>query len=212
MKIENEQVFGFEAAIRGMRSPLNSWHLSDSRIKSCDDPLYWVNKNANEERFILGEKDMLLSQKLTKAGSEHCKHLRFITVWVDITAPRFWWQEFDTYRHVEKISCSTMHTLMKRPVDESDFEKNNIPAALLEKINAYIQLYQNTDDPEEKRDFLVACKNILPEGFLQKRTVCTNYQALLNIFKQRRQHKLPQWQQFCNWVLELPYFVMLTGV
>lgn len=212
MKIENTQVFGFEAAIRAMRNPLNSWDKSDSRIKSCDDPLYWTDKNANEERFVLGEKDMQLSQKLTKAGTEHCKHLRMITVWCDVTAPRFWWQEMDTYRHVEKISCSTMHTLMKNPISEANFEKDNVPTELIEKINTYIKLYQETDDKEEKRDYLVACKNILPEGFLQKRTVCTNYQTLLNMWNQRRHHKLPSWQYFCNWILNLPYFKELTGV
>ncbi len=212
MKIENEQVFGFEAAIRAMRNPLNSWDKSDSRIKSYDDPLYWADKNANEERFVLGEKDMQLSQKLTKAGTEHCKHLRLIQVWFDITAPRFFYIEFDTYKHKENVSCSTMHTLMKKPVSEEDFEKDNIPASLIEKINTYIKLYQETNDAEEKRDYLIACKNILPEGFLQKRTVCTNYQTLLNMWNQRRHHKLPSWQYFCNWILNLPYFKELTGV
>jgi len=208
MKIENEQVFGFEAAIRAMRNPLNS----DSRIKSYDDPLYWADKNANEERFVLGEKDMQLSQKLTKAGTEHCKHLRLIQVWFDITAPRFFYIEFDTYKHKENVSCSTMHTLMKKPVSEEDFEKDNIPASLIEKINTYIKLYQETNDAEEKRDYLIACKNILPEGFLQKRTVCTNYQTLLNMYKQRQQHRLSQWRYFCDWILDLPYFKELTGI
>ena len=208
MKIENEQVFGFEAAIRAMRNPLNS----DSRIKSYDDPLYWADKNANEERFVLGEKDMQLSQKLTKAGTEHCKHLRLIQVWFDITAPRFFYIEFDTYKHKENVSCSTMHTLMKKPVSEEDFEKDNIPASLIEKINTYIKLYQETNDAEEKRDYLIACKNILPEGFLQKRTVCTNYQTLLNMYKQRQQHRLSQWRYFCDWILDLPYFKDLTGI
>ena len=212
MKIENEQVFGFEAAIRAMRNPLNSWNKSDSRTKSCDDPLYWADKNANEERFVLGEKDMQLSQKLTKAGTEHCKHLRLIQVWFDITAPRFFYIEFDTYKHKENVSCSTMHTLMKKSISEQDFEKDNVPATLIEKINTYIKLYQETNDTEEKRDYLIACKNILPEGFLQKRTVCTNYQTLLNMWNQRRHHKLPSWQYFCNWILNLPYFKELTGV
>lgn len=212
MKIDNEQVFGFEASIRAMRNPFNSHSKSDSKIKSCDDPLYWCNKNANEERFILGENDMLLSQKLAKAGTEHCKHLRLITVWFDITAPRFFYIEFDTYKHKENVSCSTMHTLMKKSISEQDFEKDNVPATLIEKINTYIKLYQETNDTEEKRDYLIACKNILPEGFLQKRTVCTNYQTLLNMWNQRRHHKLPSWQYFCNWILNLPYFKELTGV
>lgn len=212
MKIENTQIFGFEAAIRAMRNPLNSWNKSDSRTKSRDDPLYWADKNANEERFVLGEKDMQLSQKLTKAGTEHCKHLRLIQVWFDITAPRFFYTEFDTYKYKENVSCSTMHTLMKKPVSEQDFEKDNIPASLIEKINTYIELYQQTNNVDEKRDYLISCKNVLPEGFLQKRTVCTNYQTLLNMYRQRRQHRLPQWQYFCNWITTLPYFTELTGI
>jgi len=212
LKIENTQVFGFESAIRAMRNPLNSHVKSDSKFEKYDDPLYWAKNNANEERFILGEKDAELSQKLTKAGTEHCKHLRFITVWCDITAPRFWWQEMDTYRHVEKISESTMHTLMKKHISEQDFEIDNIPAYLIEKINTYIDLYQQTDDVEEKHNYLIACKNVLPEGFLQKRTVCTNYQTLLNMYKQRQQHRLSQWRYFCDWILDLPYFKELTGI
>ena len=213
MKIENTQVFGFEAAIRAMRNPLNSHAKSDSfLLKNCfNQPTPHIYES-NIEKFVLGIKDAELSQKLTKAGAEHCKHLRFITVWCDITAPRFWWQEMDTYRHVEKISESTMHTLMKKHISEQDFEKDNVPATLIEKINTYIKLYQETNDTEEKRDYLIACKNILPEGFLQKRTVCTNYQTLLNMWNQRRHHKLPSWQYFCNWILNLPYFKELTGV
>lgn len=213
MKIESTQVFGFEAAIRAMRNPLNSHAKSDSfLLKNCfNQPTPHIYES-NVEKFVLGIKDTELSQKLTKAGTEHCKHLRFITVWCDITAPRFWWQEMDTYRHVEKISESTMHTLMKKHISEQDFEIDNIPAYLIEKINTYIDLYQQTDDVEEKHNYLIACKNVLPEGFLQKRTVCTNYQTLLNMYKQRQQHRLSQWRYFCDWILQLPYFKELTGI
>ena len=213
MKIENTQVFGFEAAIRAMRNPLNSHAKSDSfLLKNCfNQPTPHIYES-NIEKFVLGIKDAELSQKLTKAGTEHCKHLRLIQVWFDITAPRFFYIEFDTYKHKENVSCSTMHTLMKKPVSEEDFEKDNIPASLIEKINTYINLYQESNDAEEKREYLIACKNILPEGFLQKRTVCTNYQTLLNMWNQRRHHKLPSWQYFCNWILNLPYFKELTGV
>lgn len=213
MKIENTEVYGFKTSIRAMRNPLNSHNRIDSYV--VPDYLYILpdnKKNANIECFVLGDADKLLSQQLTKAGDSHSKHLRFITVWTDVIAPRFWWQEFDTYRHVEKISCSTMHTLMKKPISEQDFEKDNVPASLIEKINTYIGLYQQSNDAEEKRDYLIACKNILPEGFLQKRTICTNYQTLLNILRQRQNHKLPQWQQFCNWIINLPYFTELTGI
>ena len=211
MKIEHTEVYGFNAAIRGLRNPLNTWNKSDSYILNDFNNI--PNKyQENIENFVLGEADKQLSQKLTKAGTEHCKHLRLITVWFDVTAPRYWYIEFDTYLHKTNISCSTMHTLMKKPVSEEDFEKDNIPAFLIEKINTYIKLYQETNDTEEKRDYLVACKNILPEGFLQKRTVCTNYQTLLTIYMQRKAHRLPQWQYFCNWITNLPYFKDLTGI
>jgi len=213
MKIKNTQVFGFEAAIRAMRNPLDSWDKSDSFIVgSSKSYIGSICYQDNIEKFALGEADAKLSQKLTKAGDSHSKHLRFIRVWADIIAPRFWWQEMDTYKHVDKISESTMHTLMKKHISEQDFEIDNIPAYLIEKINTYIDLYQQTDDVEEKHNYLIACKNVLPEGFLQKRTVCTNYQTLLNMYRQRRHHKLPQWQQFCNWIIHLPYFQELTGI
>lgn len=211
MKIEHTEVYGFNAAIRGLRNPLNSWNKSDSYILNDFNNI--PNKyQENIENFVLGEADKQLSQKLTKAGTEHCKHLRLITVWFDVTAPRYWYIEFDTYLHKTNISCSTMHTLMKKPVSEEDFEKDNIPASLIEKINTYINLYQESNDAEEKREYLIACKNILPEGFLQKRTVCTNYQTLLSMYNQRRNHRLYQWQKFCNWILRLPYFTELTGI
>ena len=205
MKIENIEVYGFQASIRAMRNPLDSWDRSDSTIQ-------FGNRFFNVEGFILGNADKKLSQKLTKAGSEHCKHLRLITVWFDITAPRFWYQEFDTYKFKENVSCSTMHTLMKKPIDETYFEQDNIPASLIDKINTYIDLYKQTADKEEKNDYLLACKNILPEGFLQRRTVCTNYQTLYSIYQQRKNHRLPQWHYFCDWIKELPYFKELTGL
>lgn len=214
MNIENTEVFGFEAAIRAMRNPLNSWDRSDSQHKSFhyDKWSYWLDDNANTEGFILGKKDKELSQKLSKSGTEHRKHLRFIRVWSDWTLPRYIWAEVDTYKHIDKISCSTMHTLMKSHVSKSDFEQDNVPNALIEQINNYIDLYNNTKDKEERKKYLIACKNILPEGFLQKRTISTNYECLLSMYLQRKNHRLPEWRKICNWILDLPYFIELTGV
>ena len=207
MKIEETEVYGFGASIRSMRNPMDSWDRSDSRSGGMIDI---QNPFFNIEGFMLGDADKKLSQKLTRAGSEHCKHLRLITVWFDITAPRFWYQEFDTYKHKENVSCSTMHRLMSKPINESHFDQDNIPASLIDKINTYIELYKQTTDKEEKNAYLLACKNILPEGFLQKRTVCTNYQALYAIYHQRKSHRLPQWHYFCDWIKGLPYFIELT--
>jgi hypothetical protein len=198
MDIRHTETYGFSAAIRGMRNPMSSWEKGDSILAGSN--------------FRLGEKDMELSQKLTKAGSEHCKHLQLIAVWFDVEAPRYWFTEFDTYKFKSNISTSTMHTLMKNPVQESNFSKGNIPAETIAKINSYIEMYRAARGEAEKAEYLVACKSILPEGFLCTRTVCTNYQTLLNMYGQRKTHRLPEWQYFCKWILGLPYFRELTGI
>lgn len=216
MQIENTDVYGFDMAIRGMRNPLNSLDKKDSRYTSgvYDDSFYWCDSNANAEGFILGESDKQLSQKLVKAGDSHGKHLRLIQVWADFTLPRFIWQEFDTYRHIEKVSCSTMHTLMKNTITEDMFEGGflHMSADTIHKLNELIQLYKCADDLQEKKQYKYHAKRILPESFLQKRTINTNYQCLLNIYKQRKNHELPQWQEICQWILALPYFKELTGI
>lgn len=178
MKIENTKVAGIEIALKAMRNPKDSW---------------------NHKKL----SDIKLTQSLTKAGPEHCKHLRMIQVWADMTLPRFVWQEFDTYKHVEKVSCSTMHTITKRKLTQSDFEMP-VMEEYLDMLNHY--LVQDTAYAFRK------LKNGLPEGFLQMRTVNTNYAQLLNIYKQRKSHKLPQWRNICSWILELPQFKELTGV
>jgi hypothetical protein len=200
MKIENTETFGFNASLKAMRNPKNSWHMSDS--------LYSTTCKV----FILGEKDARLSVHLTKAGNEHCKHLRMIQVWADMTLPRYIWQEFDTYKHLEKNSCSTMHTIMKRDLLTTDFENGNVDLYTLDSLNHIRSKYINSKTDEEKTAYLVALKRILPEGFLQKRTINTNYQQLLNIYRQRKNHQLPEWQEICNWIKVLPHFIELTGV
>lgn len=209
MKIENTQVFGFEAAIRAMRNPMNSWARSDSKV---GEMLPKNDKNYNIEGFILGEADKTLSQKLSKAGTEHRKHLRLIRVWADWTLPRYLWAECDTYKYIDKISCSTMHRLMKEELTPEHFENDNIPPVVLYKLNAYINLYKQQEDPAIKNELLLLCKNLLPEGFLQKRTISTNYECLLSIYLQRHNHRLPEWHKICEWILSLPYFVELTGI
>lgn len=214
MKIENTEVYGFNAAIRGMRNPLDSWIKSDSYIL-YDLKIIPNNYETNIEWFVLGDKDKELSQKLTRAGSEHSKHLRFICVWADLTLPRFIWNEFDTYRHhVEKISCSTMHTLMKKHINANMFENgyDYMSEDYINKIIEFINIYQNTKDKEIKKMAKYNAKRLLPESFLQKRTVLTNYQTALNIRQQRLHHELPQWQIICKWIDELPYFLKLTGI
>ena len=197
MKIKTIEVAGFHSAIHAMRNPLNSWQKSDSSVGK------------------VGVQDMRLSYKLAQAGTEHAKHLRMIMVWADITAPRYWWTEFDTYRiGVEKISCSTMHTLMKRDLTEDDFEKDSISPVHLEKtlesINSEMELYRETGDQEVKQMTWRGIIQSLPQSFLQKRTVMMSYAALRNIYRQREGHKLSEWHQFRAWVQTLPESWMIT--
>lgn len=199
MKIELTQVFGFEAAIRAMRNPWDSWGKSDSLVSRAVPPK--KEKNYNPERFLLGAADAKLSRDLTAAGPEHAKHLRMIMVWVDLTLPRYIWAEMDTYQHTVKVSCSTMHKLKSRPIQAEDFEGAMNPD-FIDVLNCLI----------EDEFPLETVKNQLPEGYLQKRTFMTSYAQLLNIRRQRRTHGLKPWHKIADWIDDLPYFPELTGV
>lgn len=203
MKIEKTEVYGFVPALRGMRNPMDSWDRSSTN--------YMEDSFGDQIGTYIDEVDFVLSRKLTKAGTEHCKHLRMIGVWVDLTLPRYIWSEFDTYRHNTKISCSTIHTIHKRHLTEDDFE-GGVSYQSLSEINFMIDEFNTLSDVEEKNKLRRKIKASLPEGFLQKRTVYTNYAELLNIYYQRRNHKLPEWHTICDWIINLPYFKELTGV
>lgn len=200
---------GFDQAIYAMRNPMNSWGKSDSEWdfdEFCE---------FNSGKYIIGEKDKELSLKLQKAGPEHCKHLRMIFVWVDITAPRYWWNEFDTYRlGVEKVSCSTMHKLTARPLEKSDFEHDCINDLYLESviktINDSMMAYYLCKDINHKKEIWRGIIQALPQSYLQKRTVCISYGALRNIIRQRESHKLIEWEYFIKWVKGLSNSWMIT--
>ncbi len=215
MKIDNVQVFGFKSALRGMRNPLESWNKSDSyKVLPFDRENYIGYKSdegyqENYESFFLGEADKILSQKLTKAGSEHCKFLRQIMVWADLDLPRNIWSEFDTYQFVVKNSESTMHTAHRRYLTQEDFEYG-CHDATLKHLNYLID--QRKNGVISSNDFIEVFKNALPEGFLQMRTISTNYAQLLNIYLQRHNHRLQVWRDICEWILTLPYFKELTGI
>ena len=199
MKIETLETAGILPAIRAMRNPLNSWDKSDSE----GFPL------------MVGEADKALSMKLAAAGDEHAKHLRMIMVWADITAPREWFIQLDTYRiGVEKVSCSTMHTLMKRHLTDDDFECDCIPEPymdrMLQSINAGMDLWRMTTDVEEKKKVWRGIIEMLPQSFLQKRTYMFSYAALRNIYLQRKGHKLKEWEAFREWCRSLPESWMIT--
>ena len=220
MKFENTEVWGFEHALRGCRNPMNSWDKGDSG---------YVDKRFNDQ-FHIGKNDLDLVQRLIKAGSEHRKFLRQIFVSVDITAPLFWWKEFDTYKiGTVANSTSTMHKLSSTPITMNCFETdgfsifetdlNDIEKSMnsFDFWNLYLIPYLEKlrvlfNETKDKR-YWKALIRLLPESWLQKRTVTMNYENVLNMYRQRKNHKLNEWSgkddptkpNFCSWVLELPY-------
>lgn len=216
MKIENVSVAGFQPAIRGMRNPYNSWDKSDSVYcsddgcdyckynKVCTTSAHWKYPGLN---FCIGENDLKLMRDLAKAGPEHRKYARMIIVYMDITAARYWWHEFDTYKvGVVENSCSTMHTLTKRPIGILDFEESDDNEGWLEdaivNCEKTRQRYLETKSEEVWR-YLI---HLLPQSYLQKRTVVMNYETCYNIYCQRKGHKLKEWEILREAIEKLPYF------
>jgi len=204
MKLSNIDIFGFKGAVRGMRNPLNSWYKGDSHF----------GYNEWGETVDLGENDLKLMNSLIKSGSEHRKFLRMIHVQFDLDAPRYFWSEFDTYKFITKNSCSTMHKLLSKDqvitkdlfqYNEEDDDLMNAVVLRLEKIR---QEYVETKNAK----LLERAKQLLPEGYYQKRTIDTNYEVLMNIYFQRRNHRLDEWKQFCNQIAGLPYFQMFIDM
>ena len=204
MKFENTEVWGFEHAVRGMRNPLNSWDKGDSG---------YIDRRFNDQ-FYIGKNDLDLAQRLIKAGSEHRKFLRQIFVSVDITAPLYWWKEFDTYKvGTVTNSTSTMHKLADTPITLDCFELTSVK--LCEAGKQYFQELENmrirynelkNTDAEKAKRYWKALIQLLPESWLQKRTVTMNYENVLNMYRQRKNHKLSEWSKsFCDWVKTLPY-------
>ena len=215
LKIENVEVFGWEAAIRGMRNPMNSWKLSDSEYAWWEDPSP-INPN-DGVRFIIGENDLKLMQTLSKAGNDHSKFLRMINVTVDITAPLYWWKEFDTYKvGTVANSCSTMHKIHAKEFTVDDFSCEHLedsedkecltPLDILYEIITMLNYcrreYLETKDKKVWWQMI----QLLPSSYNQKRTVQLNYQVLKSMYFARRNHKLDEWHTLCDWMLTLPYF------
>ena len=217
MKFENTEVWGFEHAIRGMRNPMNSWEKSDS---------YYGNNEIGLESYVIGENDMKLMKTLIKAGPEHRKFLRQIFISVDITAPLYWWKEFDTYKvGTVANSCSTMHKLKDTPITVDCFEMSgheDIPMVLnafgktddfwywlIEALEYLRQKYLKTKDKKYWYELI----RMLPESWLQKRTVTMSYENVANMHSQRMNHKLTEWSKdFIQWADNLPYFKELFTV
>ena len=224
IKIEETKTFGWEAAIRGMRNPMNSWDKSDTHESSsyCPSLDHW--EGATEDGFYLfvGDEDLSLMRRLCAAGTDHRKFMRMIVVYCDITAPLYWWKEFDTYKvGTVANSCSTMHKIHSKEFTIDDFSHEYIlqetftglvnPTALLngivDALNQNRKLYLQTKDKKYWWQMI----QLLPSSYNQKRTVMLNYEVLANIYKSRKNHKLDEWHDFCDWIKTLPYSELITG-
>ena len=195
MKFENTSVYNIYNAILGARNPMNSWNKSDSVFNGF---------NGKIENTVIGKNDLALMQKLIKAGSEHRKFLRQVFVSVDITAPLYWWKEFDTYKiGTVSNSTSTMHKLASTPITMDCFENGEmIYSFTIAELEMNRLKYLETKDKNEWKRLIVN----LPESWLQKRTITMNYENILNMYRQRKNHKLTEWSKsFCDWVKTLPY-------
>ena len=212
IKIERTEVFNLEGAIRGARNPMNSWERSDSRkgCDKCDIPNECFAECPGGYGFILGTKDLAFARGLIKAGTDHRKFLRQIFVSVDITAPLYWWKEYDTYKvGTVSNSCSTMHKIHAKSFERADFSCDRMSEDALTCLDSVIALL------EKQRVKFVETKELsywhdmiqlLPSSYNQMRTCTLNYENLLNIYYARRHHKLMEWHTLCDWILTLPYF------
>lgn len=214
IKIKNTDVYGFEAAIRGMRNPWNSWEKSDSYSTYIEDE-HTLQRAPFE--FFVGENDLALMKKLVSAGTDHSKFMRMINVICDITAPMFWWSEYDTYKvGTVRNSCSKMHTIHIKSFDIDDFTHegcDKIPAAidtLMYVVGECEHLRRLYNDTEQKK-YWRAIIELLPESFNMRATVQLNYAVLRNMYHARKNHPLDEWHDFCRWIESLPYSELITG-
>lgn len=231
LKIENVDVMGWEAAIRGMRNPLNSWDKSDTEscyrrceYGECPHPMdcsYHID-------YCVGPNDLKLMKNLRNAGTDHRKFMRMITVYLDITAPLYWWKEFDTYKvGTVANSCSTMHKIADKEFTLDDFSHEHLygPGIVnlegtVKLLNYYRSLFNDTIERDRrdglngdkiKKDYWWQMIQLLPSSYNQRRTVMLNYEVLANMYKSRKNHKLDEWHTFCYWIKSLPYSELITG-
>ena len=198
IKIENIDVYGFEAAIRGARNPMNSW----DRMDTC----------YNNGEFGIGENDYKLLKNLTIAGPEHRKWNRMVTVTMDITAPLYWWKEYDTYKvGTVANSCSTMHKIQAKKFEMSDFSVEHLRSLrVMHEVIDELNFYRDKFNKDKKKEDWWEMIQLLPTSYNQKRTVHLNYEVLGTIYHQRRHHKLDEWVEFCDTIKTLPYSEFIT--
>ena len=210
IQIQTLEIEGFQTALHGMRNPKNSWNKTDIIV----DP-------DREAGVVIGKNDWKLALTLSSGGSVHGKYRRMIHATADITAPLYWWKEFDTYRiGVEKDSCSTMHTLHTRDLTGDDFSHDhlfgtaeNCLVDTINLINHYRRLYIKAVEDREPlaKDYWWQMIQLLPSSFNQMRTVEMSYEALFNMWTYRQDHKLDEWRDFCLWIEQLPYHELIIG-
>ena len=202
--IDRVSVMNFENAIRGARNPMNSWGRMDS----------FYDEKGN---YVLGPNDLDLAMRLAKAGNDHRKFLRQIFVSVDITAPLYWWKEFDTYKvGTVANSCSTMHKIHHKKFERSDFSCERMDEAGLKVLDCVIEFMEAerlkfVEDKKNKQAWINMIQ-MLPTSYNQMRTVTLNYENLINMYYARRTHKLHEWHDLCDWIMTLPYAEQLIAV
>lgn len=213
LKVENVEVLGWEHAIRGMRNHKNSWAKSDSGPE-CP---YGKEKCCGEcqQNFCIGPNDKQLMMALRNAGTDHRKFMRMITVYLDITAPLYWWKEFDTYKvGTVANSCSTMHKITDKPFELDDFSHEHLGFQSVRVLKDTIKVMNDFREEfikdHEKENWWQLIQ-LLPSSYNQKRTVMLNYEVLANIYKSRRHHKLDEWHTLCDRIESLPYSELITG-
>lgn len=229
IKIENTEVVGWEAAIRGMRNPMNSWDRSDSgygcsleKYKVCTS--YDYDQCYIADDYVVGHNDHDLMTRLANGGPVHAKYRRMITVYVDVTAPLYWWKEFDTYKvGTVANSCSTMHKIHAKEFVLDDFSIDHLSEANIRAMEFLINTLNEMRNsfltcPEDgeilgmnKKDYWWQMIQLLPSSYNQKRTIMLNYEVLANIYHWRKNHKLDEWREFCKWIESLPYSELITG-
>lgn len=196
LTIQNTSVMNFENAIRGARNPMNSWKRMDSTV-------------AEDGSFVFGPNDLDLAKRLAHAGSDHRKYLRMVFVCVDVTAPLYWWKEYDTYKVATVAnSTSTMHKIHSKPFSIDDFSCDHMTPdtrafmeTIVERLETIRKRFLETKSKEDWYDMI----QLLPSSYQQLRTLTFNYETLINIYRARRNHKLQEWHTFCDWIETLPY-------
>ena len=213
IKLEKTSVMNMENAIRGMRNPMNSWSKSDSYSTHIENP---QTLNTAEFAFFVGENDHKLMMNLAKGGSDDRKFMRQIFVSVDITAPLYWWKEYDTYKvGTVANSTSTMHKIHAKPFSREDFSCERMSDTAIMCLDKVIQVLEDrrteyvvTGDTAYWHDMI----QLLPSSYNQLRTCTMNYENLVNMYHARKNHKLPEWHTFCDWIVDLPYSEIITGL